>query len=834
MGCELHAVAVQALEYHNFGYLCNASCVKGKGHPDFAVRRFGGKGYFRRNLLAACHKRLARGFIHKDAFYGVLLAGDQVLVGYGILDGNAALGCDLFFALRSRLRPKLRDAVVDRGDFDKLFVFGYGHGIDLHAWQEALRRSKFPDKPFSARHIFKGEDAVFTGFCREDCRLCCKFGFLRAEQAEQRARDGFLVLTVDLQSLDIPVDESILNRLAAVDLDFHTGGVLSRIRKLHGIFFVRDDIPVVCCKLFDIQLCADWDVGLKYKAAVFAAVSGLQQPVRRDDAAVGCRQFLRGEQPEAHREDFAVHADSKPLILRQYLVKADFRLLALIVEGDFSGGHRNVFARVGQFNDFRLAADGHAVGCRHLIHRIFPKVQRLCDRRPVSAGFQAGDDLAVRIAQAAVRRDDIAHRADNIFRIRYPAVRVHRLIDPVRFRDGGEHLTGLADCDRTLLRKVVLFDHYGGLRAVYRKGDRLAVEDIAICRALLDNFIVSVGERLRQQELSCAVSVVDIDIHRRRIVDALHNIFAGIGISHLEADAGYGDHLAGFHILFHDLHKGFKHGVVDEIAVHFSVLADKHLKGREQLSALRAGDLFYGVSAVGKAFAFGIAERIADKDVPFGFLCRLIASRAFQVNLEYRAFLRRFDLRAAVVHMLQKRDFSFDDILAHVYRNHIMLDGKIPSLRADLINGFIQQVSFAGHDLPYRPVRTADIFRSRKRAVFICGILIHQLSVLVQTVDGFRKSGVALRRTGFPVCLGQGDGEFFEDVPELHHSNLAADNGNRPALLRHIAVNSLFGHGVFAGDKVVKQDFAVVFGNDIFLKSIPGYSKGDAGYRAVL
>ena len=159
--------------------------------------------------------------------------------------------------------------------------------------------------------------------------------------------------------------------------------------------------------------------------------------------------------------------------------------------------------------------------------------------------------------------------------------------------------------------------------------------------------------------------------------------------------------------------------------------------------------------------------------------------------------------------MLQKRDFSFDDILAHAYRNHIMLDGKIPGLCADLINGFIQQVSFAGHDLPYRPVRTADIFRSRKRAVFICGILIHQLSVLVQTVDGFRKSGVALRRTGFPVCLGQGDGKFFEDVPELHCRGFTADNGNGAALLRHIAVVGLFGYGIFAGGKVFKQDFAV-------------------------
>ena len=44
-----------------------------------------------------------------------------------------------------------------------------------------------------------------------------------------------------------------------------------------------------------IQLCADWDVGLKYKTTVFAAASDLQQPVRRNYAAVGCRQFLRGE-----------------------------------------------------------------------------------------------------------------------------------------------------------------------------------------------------------------------------------------------------------------------------------------------------------------------------------------------------------------------------------------------------------------------------------------------------------------------------------------------------------------------------------------------------------
>ena len=82
------AAATAPLHYHLFS-------VTHFHHPsfsDFAVRLFGDEGHFRRNLLAACHKRLARGFIHKDAFYGVLLAGDQVLVGYGILDGNTAFG----------------------------------------------------------------------------------------------------------------------------------------------------------------------------------------------------------------------------------------------------------------------------------------------------------------------------------------------------------------------------------------------------------------------------------------------------------------------------------------------------------------------------------------------------------------------------------------------------------------------------------------------------------------------------------------------------------------------------------------------------------------------
>ena len=165
------------------------------------------------------------------------------------------------------------------------------------------------------------------------------------------------------------------------------------------------------------------------------------------------------------------------------------------------------------------------------------------------------------------------------------------------------------------------------MRAVHGKRYRRFIEHIAVCGLLFYDFIMPERQRLRQHELACGIRIVSVQIHRRRVVDVLYDIFAGIGISYFKANSRRGDNLVGFHILFHNLDEGLKGRVVDEITVNLAVFAYKHIKGGQKLVAVPAFCLPHGICAVGQSFGFGIAVFVADKEITFAFFGGVIASR---------------------------------------------------------------------------------------------------------------------------------------------------------------------------------------------------------------
>ena len=212
---------------------------------------------------------------------------------------------------------------------------------------------------------------------------------------------------------------------------------------------------------------------------------------------------------------------------------------------------------------------------------------------------------------------------------------------------------------------------------------------------MLDNLIVTVGQLFREHELAGDIGVIGVDVHRCGIVDVLHDIFAGIGVAHLEADTRRRDDLAGFRVLLDDLYKCFVRGIVDEEAINLAVLADIDIEGFKQFFAFPALCLTHGVFAVRQILGFGKAILIAHKDISLGFLGVLIAACSFQIHLKFRTFFGCFDFGTAVVAVFDDSDLALDDILIGVKRLcNVIFNGIQLGLRADVLTFGIQQISF--------------------------------------------------------------------------------------------------------------------------------------------
>ena len=110
----------------------------------------------------------------------------------------------------------------------------------------------------------------------------------------------------------------------------------------------------------------------------------------------------------------------------------------------------------------------------------------------------------------------------------------------------------------------MLFYGYDRLAAVHFECDGSRVENISVSRTLLDDFIIAVRQLFGHHELACYIGVIGVDIHRRRVVDMLHNIFARVGVTHLKANAGGRDNFTRFGVLFNNLNECLKGCVVDE------------------------------------------------------------------------------------------------------------------------------------------------------------------------------------------------------------------------------------------------------------------------------
>ena len=139
----------------------------------------------------------------------------------------------------------------------------------------------------------------------------------------------------------------------------------------------------------------------------------------------------------------------------------------------------------------------------------------------------------------------------------------------------------------------------------------------------------------------------------------------------------------------------FKISVVHQIAVGLSVFSDEHVKIVHQFSAFPTGYLRDGVNAVGHILCLSKAVFIADQRITLGFLCVCKAACGFEIHFKNSAFFGRFNLRFAIVRMFNNGDVALDDLFIYIICGLIVFDSIKLRLCADLMDGRIEQISFA-------------------------------------------------------------------------------------------------------------------------------------------
>ncbi len=254
------------------------------------------------------------------------------------------------------------------------------------------------------------------------------------------------------------------------------------------------------------------------------------------------------------------------------------------------------------------------------------------------------------------------------------------------------------------------------------------------------------------------------------------------------------------------------------------MFGDIHIEGRHKLAAVPARSLLHGVDAVGQLLSFGKAVFIADKIIPFAVIGGIIAACGFKIDRKARAFLRRFDLRFAVIAMLDDGDPSLDDSLGHIHGNRVILNGEVFRFRADRVDRFIQQIPLGGADLADRPVIAAYIVIGGKAAVCIGGVGVDQLIATVNPIYRTCKRSIALRRSRFAVALVHRRIPLFQDIDECLLRNGIPFNSGRLVCGDDIAVGRvhLLKHIAGAGQYARKVRLSRAVRHGIFID-------GDAG-----
>ena len=150
-------------------------------------------------------------------------------------------------------------------------------------------------------------------------------------------------------------------------------------------------------------------------------------------------------------------------------------------------------------------------------------------------------------------------------------------------------------------------------------------------------------------------------------------------------------------------------------------------------------------------------------------------------------------------------------------------------LCADGVHGIIQQITFAGGELPDGPIIAADIIRGGELAAFVGGVGVYQFLTPVNAIDGTGKCCVSLRQTRFGIPLGDGGAPLFQDIADLCLCDRVPLHRRRLVLRDNITDARIhLGEDVVrANEYVGEHRFSVAAGHGVFVHRKP--CKGCAG-----
>ena len=233
-----------------------------------------------------------------------------------------------------------------------------------------------------------------------------------------------------------------------------------------------------------------------------------------------------------------------------------------------------------------------------------------------------------------------------------------------------------------------------------------------------------------------------------------------------------------------------------------------------------------GVDAVRHILCLSKADFITGKIITLGVLGNLVAACGFQVHSKLCTAFGCFDLRFAVIGVLDDGDIALCDLLGHIICRLIMLHGIKLRLCTDLMNGGIKQITLGGCDFSHRPVVIADILLGYELPVFVGGVGINKGFALIDAINSPGKRSITLRRAVFSVALGNGHGKLLQNIEEAAVRDFVPVDRRRLRFGNNIANGSVhFLHGIGDGtgnEDIFKGRHAVCIGYDILVHGNAG------------
>ena len=225
------------------------------------------------------------------------------------------------------------------------------------------------------------------------------------------------------------------------------------------------------------------------------------------------------------------------------------------------------------------------------------------------------------------------------------------------------------------------------------------------------------------------------------------------------------------------------------------------------------------INAIGHFLGLGIAVFVAGKVISLGSLGCVIAACGLEIYAELCAFLGCFDLRIAVVRVLDDGNAALHNSFEYINGSAVVLNSVVGSLSAYGISGGVKQITLRGTDLADGPVTAADIVIGGELAVNVRGVAVNQLIALVHAVDRACQRSIALAGSGFCIGLGNSCVPLFQNVGEALVGHAVPFNRCGLGIGNDILGSRIdFFQGISGADEhIPKVSDAVAVGDGIFV-----------------